>query len=75
MLVLSRLFWHQAEDRARSRIPVRTFLIIVAMMGQKYQKETVFTNWDGDFYFYWGEISGGAPADPAAKILQWLDGI
>jgi len=21
-------------------------------MGQKYQKETVFTNWCGDFYFY-----------------------
>jgi hypothetical protein len=22
------------------------------MMGQKYQKETVFTNWGDDFYFY-----------------------
>jgi hypothetical protein len=22
------------------------------MMGQKYQKETEFTNWGGDFYFY-----------------------
>src|ERR1700754_2580061 len=52
MVILSGLFWHQAEDRARSRIPVRLFLIIVAMMGQKYQKETVFTNRGGDFYFY-----------------------
>lgn len=37
------------------------------MMGQKYQKETVFTNWGGDFYFY-------APADLAAEKLNWEAG-
>jgi len=27
-------------------------------MGQKYQKETEFTNWGGDFYFLFRDCSG-----------------
>ena len=72
---MSGLFWHQAEDRARSRIPVRTFLIIVAMMGQKYQKETVFTNWGGDFYFYTPALLWRTPAAEKLHWPGWTGGI